>query len=570
MSTIIVLPEMLEKMRVKPDDDDNTMLSKKLSYVLRHGAKQLDLPVDGCGFVRVNDLLSIEELFGGVAEEALLEFVDKSNREKLRYETSMEGGSWRIRATGKHTIEGVDKPGGAGNAKDRRVENRGAATRRKEGKLETESEFCGRWKLDRIARARLAELPVNTRKLAMLQFSPGPQVRPADFPKVFVAFCKRFKEKKVGKDGDGSGAGDERRSREKKKRPEQHAGVAQARGEGDDDDDNEDGAFGNLGDEEGGLAAYPSPGSTPRSMEGGSPVHSQGLGLSCGSGSPLGNSRYGTSQDRGCRQVLATASPAVGRPVRMVQAPPNHSSRLAAPPLGTPNLFNLETPPCAPPPPAYAPLDVPMYPATAAQGLPRGAPPPPPAHSPQVARFPTSPGGSNQSYAAGDWSALDAGSRGTTQPLGDHTGSRMRQLNLASPPGYLHPPQQTGVDHLSTPPPGQHYGGQSPTQRQRPPRSPPGQHHQPRHPPGQHTLQHQYHDLQESMGYQYGQYNQGYYEQCGHNAGYRVSNDEGNHRGGSPYNGPCQSANHGAGDLPYGNCAAVQCADGGSSWGACY
>ena len=71
-----------------------------------------------------------------------------------------------------------------------------------------EDEFCRTWRLDKMARQRLAELPESSRQQAMQRFNPGPEVGSklkseklsgevpeSDFPKLFVAFLKRFKTK---------------------------------------------------------------------------------------------------------------------------------------------------------------------------------------------------------------------------------------------------------------------------------------------------------------------------------------------------------------------------------------
>eukprot|EP00928_Gymnodinium_smaydae_P002848 TRINITY_DN1103_c1_g1_i1.p1 TRINITY_DN1103_c1_g1~~TRINITY_DN1103_c1_g1_i1.p1 ORF type:complete len:566 (+),score=122.93 TRINITY_DN1103_c1_g1_i1:132-1829(+) len=195
-SSKVVVSEMLEKMRVKPDDDEKTVLSKKLSYVLRHGAKQLALTVGDGGHVRVNDLLAIEDLFGDMTEEALLQFVSESNAEKQRYELLEDDDSWLIRATGKHTIQGIEKP------KERKPDNEKGGRRAGAREPIDEEEFCARWRLDRFARNRLSELPASSRQLAMTQFSPGPQVDASDFPKLFVAFCKRYRTKQKANGAD--------------------------------------------------------------------------------------------------------------------------------------------------------------------------------------------------------------------------------------------------------------------------------------------------------------------------------------------------------------------------------
>lgn len=57
-----------------------------------------------------------------------------------------------------------------------------------------------------MARQRLSELPEASRQLAMQRFNPGPEVPESDFPKLFVAFLKRFKTSKDGADEDEGGS----------------------------------------------------------------------------------------------------------------------------------------------------------------------------------------------------------------------------------------------------------------------------------------------------------------------------------------------------------------------------
>lgn len=45
------------------NDDRETIVSKKLSYILRHGAKGLGLHMDEKGFVGVEELVSFFSLF---------------------------------------------------------------------------------------------------------------------------------------------------------------------------------------------------------------------------------------------------------------------------------------------------------------------------------------------------------------------------------------------------------------------------------------------------------------------------------------------------------------------------
>lgn len=175
---------------------------------MRHGAKQLELEINEGGFVSLRDLAEVgEPVFGRVSIEGFLNFIEVSNRAKPRYElVSGSDGDWLVRATGKHTIEGVEKvakPEGGG----RKVSGRGKAGGKggSEKKID-EEEFCQKFRLDKIAKSRLAELPQATRQLAMQKFKPEPQVPASDFPKVFVAFCKRFRTTQPPNGVAGAGA----------------------------------------------------------------------------------------------------------------------------------------------------------------------------------------------------------------------------------------------------------------------------------------------------------------------------------------------------------------------------
>lgn len=110
-------------MRVSDSDDERAVISKKLSYVLRHGAKQLGLKMNNDGFVEVSDLLQCEALFHGVAEETLLDVVEQSNASKQRYDLLEKPTGKMIRASGKRTIEGVQAPG-AGLTKAQRQQQK--------------------------------------------------------------------------------------------------------------------------------------------------------------------------------------------------------------------------------------------------------------------------------------------------------------------------------------------------------------------------------------------------------------------------------------------------------------
>mmetsp|Transcript_62322 Transcript_62322/g.115669 ORF Transcript_62322/g.115669 Transcript_62322/m.115669 type:complete len:435 (+) Transcript_62322:110-1414(+) len=210
-----LLSDFAERMRIKSSDDDRTVLSKKLSFVLRHGAKQLDLEIDENGYIDVNELLALEELFKDVTLDALREVVQQSNVDKQRYELLEDGGKCVIRATGKHTMQGL-----AGSAsKDKRGKRSQSKEEAPPGDRPapssppqiSEEEFCQKWKLDKWARQRLTELPSASRQLAMRKFNPEEDVPQTDYPKLFVAFCKRFRAKGGGREqSDAKGSPSQR------------------------------------------------------------------------------------------------------------------------------------------------------------------------------------------------------------------------------------------------------------------------------------------------------------------------------------------------------------------------
>mmetsp|Transcript_92513 Transcript_92513/g.160727 ORF Transcript_92513/g.160727 Transcript_92513/m.160727 type:complete len:557 (+) Transcript_92513:79-1749(+) len=74
-----------QMMSLKPNDDERTAISKKISWILRHGAKKVGAEIDEEGWVRVKDMLALD-IFEGIMEERLLSVVHESNAQKVRYE----------------------------------------------------------------------------------------------------------------------------------------------------------------------------------------------------------------------------------------------------------------------------------------------------------------------------------------------------------------------------------------------------------------------------------------------------------------------------------------------------
>jgi len=90
-----------QMMSLKPGDDERTELSKRISWILRHGAKKVNVEIDAEGWVRVEDLLA-SEILAGTSEEKLLSVIQESNEQKTRYEVkeAPQGGR-QVRAVSK-------------------------------------------------------------------------------------------------------------------------------------------------------------------------------------------------------------------------------------------------------------------------------------------------------------------------------------------------------------------------------------------------------------------------------------------------------------------------------------
>mmetsp|Transcript_44719 Transcript_44719/g.100200 ORF Transcript_44719/g.100200 Transcript_44719/m.100200 type:complete len:616 (-) Transcript_44719:76-1923(-) len=92
-----------QQMSLRPTDDERTEISKKISWILRHGAKtkKVNVNIDDNGWVNVNDLLH-SDILGGTTEDKLLAMINESNVQKTRYEMEDDpNGGKRIRAISK-------------------------------------------------------------------------------------------------------------------------------------------------------------------------------------------------------------------------------------------------------------------------------------------------------------------------------------------------------------------------------------------------------------------------------------------------------------------------------------
>ncbi|CAL1126662.1 unnamed protein product [Cladocopium goreaui] len=141
-------------------------------------------------------------------------------------------------------IQAAKKKSPKRNSKDRPV------------RIVDEEEFCLTWRLDRMARQRLAELPESSRQQAMQRFNPGPEVPESDFPKLFVSFLKRFRPKE-GDDHEEGGKGSSTSPSRRRAKDEKPARPPPER---------RDSSASEA--EMSKVPFYHSPGSTPRSFDG--------------------------------------------------------------------------------------------------------------------------------------------------------------------------------------------------------------------------------------------------------------------------------------------------------------
>eukprot|EP00747_Dinoflagellata_sp_TGD_P169647 gnl/TRDRNA2_/TRDRNA2_199154_c0_seq1.p1 gnl/TRDRNA2_/TRDRNA2_199154_c0~~gnl/TRDRNA2_/TRDRNA2_199154_c0_seq1.p1 ORF type:complete len:323 (-),score=86.48 gnl/TRDRNA2_/TRDRNA2_199154_c0_seq1:132-1100(-) len=98
-----------------PDDDERTTISKKISWILRHGAKQAGVPMDSKGWVKIGDLLKCE-ILDDVEKETLMSVIEASNDQKKRYELKETDDATLIKAYSKDARAKASKASNAASA----------------------------------------------------------------------------------------------------------------------------------------------------------------------------------------------------------------------------------------------------------------------------------------------------------------------------------------------------------------------------------------------------------------------------------------------------------------------
>jgi 2'-phosphotransferase len=87
---------------------DNTKLSKKLSYILRHGASEAGLAMRPDGTVALQDLLNLAN-YRGVSRAKIIEIVHACPKQRFALVIDPETGDERIRANQGHTVKSIDE-----------------------------------------------------------------------------------------------------------------------------------------------------------------------------------------------------------------------------------------------------------------------------------------------------------------------------------------------------------------------------------------------------------------------------------------------------------------------------
>ncbi|XP_065361363.1 tRNA 2'-phosphotransferase 1 [Calliphora vicina] len=89
--------------------DNMTMLSKKLSWLLRHGAVQEGLPIQSNGFINVADILQHPKYKNCFSLNVLQKLVEDDGKQRYTMRLNAEMGGYEIRANQGHTLKEVEE-----------------------------------------------------------------------------------------------------------------------------------------------------------------------------------------------------------------------------------------------------------------------------------------------------------------------------------------------------------------------------------------------------------------------------------------------------------------------------
>lgn len=83
------------------EDNPNVRLSKKLSYVLRHGGVDAGLSIDDAGYVKLDDLLSLQG-FGSFTADDVARVLEQNDKQRFSFLEHLNGVTY-IRANQGHS-----------------------------------------------------------------------------------------------------------------------------------------------------------------------------------------------------------------------------------------------------------------------------------------------------------------------------------------------------------------------------------------------------------------------------------------------------------------------------------
>merc|ERR1719498_103431 len=97
--------------RIPMEDSELHEISRRLSWILRHGGKAAGVSLNPRGWAKIKDILG-SKYMENITQEKLHEVINRSNQEKLRYDvTTDNAGMVMVRCVGGHTLSRVKKVG---------------------------------------------------------------------------------------------------------------------------------------------------------------------------------------------------------------------------------------------------------------------------------------------------------------------------------------------------------------------------------------------------------------------------------------------------------------------------
>ncbi|ETV64900.1 hypothetical protein H257_18268 [Aphanomyces astaci] len=85
----------------------DTRLSKAMTWVLRHGAVELKLPISSDGFIPLTSMMALRQVHGATLDD-IQRVVRNCKKQRFALDTSdPDTSKWRIRANQGHTIKAV-------------------------------------------------------------------------------------------------------------------------------------------------------------------------------------------------------------------------------------------------------------------------------------------------------------------------------------------------------------------------------------------------------------------------------------------------------------------------------